>query len=112
MVASRNMKNGGPLVCGSKPGPWQVDPAVDAHLLWSEPKQTGDMINDAMHELLIYHPKVGELSLFCFNWVTFGIGGAAFLFWHILTMINIYHSNHWESPANEFVDYESTPHTS
>ena len=40
----------------------QVDPAAREHLLWSQPKQTGDMINDAMHELLIYRPKAGHTA--------------------------------------------------
>ena len=34
----------------------QVDPKA-AKMLWSQPKQTGDLINDAMHEMLIYKPK-------------------------------------------------------
>ena len=35
---------------------FQVDPTA-AKMLWSQPKQTGDLINDAMHEMLIYKPK-------------------------------------------------------
>lgn len=35
----------------------QVDPA--AQMLWSQPKQTGDLLNDAKHEFLIYKPKAG-----------------------------------------------------
>lgn len=35
----------------------QVDPTVP-ELLWSQPKQTGDVINDAMYEMLMYKPKV------------------------------------------------------
>ena len=33
-----------------------MDPKA-AKMLWSQPKQTGDLINDAMHEMLIYKPK-------------------------------------------------------
>ncbi|CAJ1430011.1 unnamed protein product, partial [Effrenium voratum] len=51
----------------------EVDPAAREHLLWSQPKQTGDMINDAMHELLIYRPKVCGVDLLynaSSNWLT------------------------------------------
>ncbi|CAK9010015.1 unnamed protein product [Durusdinium trenchii] len=51
----------------------EVDPAAENELLWSQPKQTGDMINDAMHEMLIYHPKVCGIDLLynaSSNWLT------------------------------------------
>lgn len=51
----------------------EVDPAAVGKLLWSQPKQTGDTINDAMHELLIYRPKVCGVDLLynaSSNWLT------------------------------------------
>lgn len=50
----------------------EVDPKA-AKMLWSQPKQTGDLINDAMHEMLIYKPKVCGVDLLynaSSNWLT------------------------------------------
>lgn len=50
----------------------EVDPTVP-ELLWSQPKQTGDVINDAMYEMLMYKPKVCGVDLLynaSSNWLT------------------------------------------
>eukprot|EP00931_Biecheleriopsis_adriatica_P094207 TRINITY_DN6788_c0_g1_i2.p1 TRINITY_DN6788_c0_g1~~TRINITY_DN6788_c0_g1_i2.p1 ORF type:complete len:377 (-),score=83.46 TRINITY_DN6788_c0_g1_i2:51-1181(-) len=51
----------------------EVDPDLHPKLLWSQPKQTGDMINDGMHELLIFRPQVCGVDLLynsSSNWLT------------------------------------------
>jgi len=51
----------------------EVDPSTEKQMLWSQPKQIGDVINDAMHELLIYKPKVCGVDLLynaSSNWLT------------------------------------------
>lgn len=40
-----------------------VDPSLHGRLIWSQPKQTGDVYNSGMHEFLIYHPKVCDVDL-------------------------------------------------
>merc|ERR1712232_412369 len=37
--------------------------APDRQLLWSQPKQTGDVLNDGMHEFLIYKPTLCDVDL-------------------------------------------------
>jgi hypothetical protein len=41
----------------------EIKPSVKGQLVWSQPKQTGDVLNDGMHELLLYHPKVCGVDL-------------------------------------------------
>eukprot|EP00933_Yihiella_yeosuensis_P036679 TRINITY_DN30441_c0_g1_i1.p1 TRINITY_DN30441_c0_g1~~TRINITY_DN30441_c0_g1_i1.p1 ORF type:complete len:577 (+),score=74.77 TRINITY_DN30441_c0_g1_i1:52-1731(+) len=41
----------------------ELNPAYEKALVWSQPKQTGDMHNDGMHEFLIYRPKVCGVDL-------------------------------------------------
>mmetsp|Transcript_97418 Transcript_97418/g.275506 ORF Transcript_97418/g.275506 Transcript_97418/m.275506 type:complete len:539 (-) Transcript_97418:125-1741(-) len=36
---------------------------IDREVLWSQPKQTGDYLNDGMHEFLIYRPSVCGVDL-------------------------------------------------
>uniref|UniRef100_A0A7S1R2D8 Peptidase A1 domain-containing protein n=1 Tax=Alexandrium catenella TaxID=2925 RepID=A0A7S1R2D8_ALECA len=51
----------------------QVDPRYEEDLVWSQPKQTGDLINDAMSEFLVYHPTVCGVDLLyntSSNWLT------------------------------------------
>jgi len=51
----------------------QVDPRYEKDIVWSQPKQTGDQINDAMSEFLIYHPTVCGVDLLyntSSNWLT------------------------------------------
>jgi hypothetical protein len=46
---------------------------LDREVTWSEPKQTGDNVNDGMNEFLIYHPKVCGVDLLyntSSNWLT------------------------------------------
>mmetsp|Transcript_13168 Transcript_13168/g.29019 ORF Transcript_13168/g.29019 Transcript_13168/m.29019 type:complete len:530 (+) Transcript_13168:71-1660(+) len=37
--------------------------SIERPLLWSQPKQTGDIFSDGMHEFLIYHPQVCGVDL-------------------------------------------------
>lgn len=41
----------------------EIDSLYQGQLIWSQPKQTGDVVNDGMHEFLIYHPKVCGIDL-------------------------------------------------
>jgi len=50
-----------------------VDPRFKAGLMWSQPKQTGDILNDAMSEFLMYRPSVCGVDLLyntSSNWLT------------------------------------------
>jgi len=51
----------------------QIDPSFYGKLLWSQPKQTGDIVNDALYEFLAYHPTVCDVDLLyntSSNWLT------------------------------------------
>jgi len=39
------------------------DPRFAKDLLWSQPKQTGDVVNDGTHEFLLYHFSVCGVDL-------------------------------------------------
>lgn len=41
----------------------EIDAEFAPTLLWSQPKQTGDCVNDARHELIVYHPEVCGVDL-------------------------------------------------
>jgi hypothetical protein len=50
-----------------------IDPVFQRRLVWSETKQAGDIVNDAMHEFLMYRPKVCGIDLLfntSSNWLT------------------------------------------
>jgi len=73
-----------------------VDPRWS--LLWSQPKQSGDIVNDGMHEFLMYHPQVCGVDLLystSSNWLSvIDTSGAclslpAFLFDRLRTHIPI-----------------------
>jgi len=51
----------------------EVDAEFAPKLLWSQPKQTGDTVNDGRHELLVFHPEVCGVDLLynaSSNWLT------------------------------------------
>lgn len=51
----------------------EINPSYEGHLVWSQPKQVGDLINDGMHEFLLYHPEVCGVDLLyntSSNWLT------------------------------------------
>jgi len=51
----------------------EINPVYEDRLVWSQPKQTGDLINDGMHEFLLYHPEVCGVDLLyntSSNWLT------------------------------------------
>lgn len=41
----------------------EIDPDMAPNLVWSEPKQRGDVVNDGMHEFLIYRPELCGVDL-------------------------------------------------
>lgn len=41
----------------------RIDPVYKEKLVWSQPKQTGDIFNDGWHEFLVYRPKVCGIDL-------------------------------------------------
>lgn len=41
----------------------QIDPVMLPQLVWSEPKQGGDLANDGMREFLLFHPEVCGIDL-------------------------------------------------
>lgn len=40
-----------------------LDPRHRSGIVWSQPKQTGDVVNDGMHEFLVYRPHVCGVDL-------------------------------------------------
>lgn len=41
----------------------EIDPSFHGKIIWSQPKQTGDVVNNGMHEFILYHPKVCGVDL-------------------------------------------------
>lgn len=75
-----------------------IDPAFKDAIIWSQPKQTGDLFNNGMHEFLLYHPEVCGVDLLynaSSNWlVVLDTSGPCltlprFLFDHLATWIPI-----------------------
>lgn len=75
-----------------------IAPEFKDALLWSQPKQTGDLFNNGMHEFLLYHPEVCGVDLLynaSSNWlVVLDTSGPCltlphFLFDHLATWIPI-----------------------
>jgi hypothetical protein len=51
----------------------QMNPLFEQQMTWSQPKQTGDLLNDGMHEFLMFHPSVCGVDLLyntSSNWLT------------------------------------------
>jgi len=40
-----------------------IDPTYKDRIIWSEPKQTGDSMNDGMHEFLLYHLSLCKVDV-------------------------------------------------